>query len=94
LGVAGGHRRRPLWIALEYHDRIKLLAGTVKEGKVVLTDASLPEGTMVAVYATEPGGPVRLPANLQAELEEAIAEADREEGISAEELFARLEKYR
>jgi hypothetical protein len=67
---------------------MKLLAGTVKEGKVVLSGASLPEGTMVAVYAPEPGGPVHLPANLQAELEEAIAEADREDGISAEELFA------
>ncbi len=73
---------------------MKLLAGTVKEGKVVLSDASLPEGTLVAVYAPEPGGAVRLPADLQAELEEAIAEADREEGISAEELFAQLEKYR
>ncbi|MBS0328193.1 MAG: hypothetical protein JSS46_16830 [Proteobacteria bacterium] len=49
---------------------------------------------MVAIYAPESGGPVRLPANLQEELEDAIAEADREEGISAEELFAQLEKYR
>lgn len=73
---------------------MKLLAGTVKEGKVVLSGASLPEGTVVAVYAPEPGGSVRLPVNLQAELEEAIAEADREEGISATELFAQLEKYR
>lgn len=73
---------------------MKLLAGTVKEGKVVISGASLPEGTMVAIYAPEPDGPVRLPANLQEELEDAIAEADREEGISAEELFAQLEKYR
>ena len=73
---------------------MKLLAGTVKEGKVVLSGASLPEGTVVAVYAPEPGGPVRLPARLQAELEDAIAEADSEEGISAAELFAQLEKYR
>ena len=73
---------------------MKLLAGRVKEGKVVLTGASLPEGTLVAVYAPETAGPVRLPANLQAELEEAIAEANGEEGISAEELFAQLEKYR
>jgi len=73
---------------------MKLLAGTVKEGKVVLNGVSLPEGTMVAVYAPELGGPVRLPAHLEAELEEAIAEADRDEGISAEELFAQLAKYR
>ncbi len=73
---------------------MKLLAGTVKEGKVVLSGASLPEGTMVAVYAPESGVPVQLAAHLRAELEEAIAEADREEGISAEELFAQLDKYR
>ena len=73
---------------------MKLLAGTVKEGKVVLSGAPLPEGTMVAVYAQEFGGPVHLPAHLQTELEEALAEADREEGISAEELFAQLAKYR
>jgi len=73
---------------------MKLMAGTVKEGKVVLSDASLPEGTLVAVYAPDTGGPVRLPPNLQSELEQAIAEADREDGISAEELFAQLQKYR
>jgi hypothetical protein len=73
---------------------MKLLAGTVKEGRIVLSGASLPEGTMVAIYAPEPGCEVRLPANLQAELEDAIAEADREDGISAEELFAQLERYR
>lgn len=73
---------------------MRLLAGTVKEGKVVLSGATLTEGTMVAVYAPEQGGVVRLPAHLQAELEEALPEADREEGISAEELFSQLEKYR
>jgi len=73
---------------------MKLLAGTVKEGKVVLSGDSLPEGTVVAACAPESGRPVHLPANLQAELEEAIAEADREEGISAEQLFAQLEEYR
>jgi len=72
---------------------MKLLAGTVKEGKVVLSGAFLPEGTKVAVYAPEPG-PVDLPTHLQLELEQAIAEADREEGISAKELLAQLEKYR
>lgn len=91
MGVASG-RRLPSSFALEYDRRMKLLAGTVKDGKVVLSGASLPEGSVVAVYAPEPA--VRLPVHLRAELDEAIAEADREEGISAEELFAQLEKYR
>ena len=36
---------------------------------------------------------VRLPAPLQAELEEALAEADQEDGISGDELLERLRKY-
>jgi hypothetical protein len=36
---------------------------------------------------------VRLPAAQEAELLEALDEADREEGVSAEELFARLRRF-
>jgi hypothetical protein len=37
---------------------------------------------------------VRLPPHLQAELELALEEADREEGISADDLFAELKARR
>ena len=73
---------------------MQVVTGTVVEGKVVLEGASLPEGTVVTVYAPQPEDVVCLPPLLQAELEQAIDEADRDEGISAEELFAQLEKYR
>ena len=73
---------------------MQVVTGTVVEGKIVLNGASLPEGTVVTVYAEHSGEAVRLPFHLQAELEEAIDEADREEGISAEELFDQLHKYR
>lgn len=73
---------------------MQVLTGTVVEGKVVLDGASLPEGASVTVFAEQPGETVRLPPRLQTELEAAIDEADREEGISAEELFAQLKKYR
>ena len=36
---------------------------------------------------------MRLPPHLQAELESALEEADRLEGISAEQLFAELTKF-
>jgi hypothetical protein len=36
---------------------------------------------------------VRLPPALQAELEEALEEADHEDGISGDELFRKLQKY-
>jgi hypothetical protein len=36
---------------------------------------------------------VRLPPALQAELEESLEEADREEGVSWDELSRKLQKY-
>ena len=72
---------------------MQVVTGTVVEGKVVLNGTPLPEGTIVTVYVQESGEIVRLPPHLQAELEKAIDDADREEGISAEELFAQLRKY-
>jgi hypothetical protein len=71
---------------------MQLVTGTVVEGKVVLSGVTLPEGAVVTVLAQEPQPSVKLPAHLQAELEEALADADREEGISADELFAKLEQ--
>ncbi len=47
----------------------------------------------VTAYAPNPGQLARLPPQLQLELEESIDEADREEGISAEELFSQLDQY-
>ena len=73
---------------------MQVLTGTVVEGKVVLDGPALPDGAVVTVFAEQPGERVRLPPYLQAELEAAIDEADREEGISGEELFEQLEKYR
>jgi hypothetical protein len=72
---------------------MQVVKGTVVEGKVVLSSGSLPEGTEVAVVVARGDSSVRLPADLQRELEDALDEADREEGISAEELFAELRKY-
>ena len=62
-------------------------------GKVILEGASLPEGTVVTIFAKDSEAKVRLPPALQAELEEALEEADREEGISGDELLEKLRKY-
>ena len=72
---------------------MQVVKGTVVGGKVVLERDSLPEGAEVAIFVSRNEGVVCLPPNLQAELEEALDEADREVGISAEELFAELRKY-
>ena len=68
---------------------MQVVTGTVVGGKVILEGASLPEGTVVTILAKESEEKVRLPPALQAELEEA----DREEGISADELLDKLRKY-
>lgn len=77
----------------EYHSLMQVIKGTVVGGKVVLDGASFPEGAEVAVFLVQREATVRLPLHLQKELEDALDEADREDGISAEELFAELRKY-
>jgi len=72
---------------------MQVATGTIVEGKIVLAGVSLPEGTVVTVFAKDSEATVRLPPALQAELEEALEEADHEEGISGDELFRKLQKY-
>ena len=72
---------------------MQVVTGTVVEGKVVLEGISLPEGTVVTVFAKDTVATVRLPPALRSELEEALDEADREEGISGDELLDKLRKY-
>jgi hypothetical protein len=69
-----------------------IAAGTVVSGKVVIEGWDLPEGSTVTVLTPDATGAVRLTSAEEAELLEAIAEADRGETISADELFARLER--
>lgn len=72
---------------------MQVIKGTVVGGKVVLDQGTLPEGAEVAVFVARQEDILLLPRDLQRELEEALAEADREAGISAEELFAELRRY-
>ena len=72
---------------------MQLFTGTVIGGKVVLEGVSLPDGTVVTIFAKDSEATVRLPPALQAELEEALEEADREEGIPRDDLLDKLRKY-
>ena len=69
-----------------------IATGTVVAGKVVIEGLELPEGAKVTVLTPEPDQEVLLSPEEEAELLEAIAAADRGETISAEELFARLDR--
>jgi len=72
---------------------MRIASGTIIDGKVVVEGLSLPEGTVVTVLARGDKFAVRLPPQQEAEILEALDEADREEGISVEELFARLRRF-
>jgi hypothetical protein len=72
---------------------MEIVKGTVVGGKVVLDGKPIPDGTEVAVFVVSDEHTLRLPPHLQCELESALEEADREEGISAEALFAELRQY-
>lgn len=72
---------------------MQVASGTVVDGKVVVEGLSLPEGTAVTVLARGDEAVVRLPPREEADLLAALDEADREEGIPAEEFFARLRRF-
>ncbi len=72
---------------------MQIASGTIVGGKVVVEGLSLPEGTVVTVFVRGDEAAVRLPPQQEAELLEALDEADREEGISAEEMFVRLRRF-
>ena len=69
---------------------MQVVSGTVVGGKVVVEGLSLPEGTPVTILARGDEAVVKLSPEESAELLAALDEADREEGIPAEEFFARL----
>jgi hypothetical protein len=71
---------------------MQLATGTVVNGKVVVEGEALPEGAMVTILVREADETFEVPPELEAELLESIAEADRGETISAAELIERLRR--
>ena len=69
---------------------MKIATGKVVGGKVVLEGAAFEEGTSVTVLARDEEDAVSLTPEEEAELLLAIAEADRGELVSAEEVLAKL----
>ena len=69
---------------------MKVATGKVVGGKVVLEGVSLEEGTSVTVLAKDDEAGFELTPEQEAELMLSIAEADRGETVSAEEVLAKL----
>jgi hypothetical protein len=72
---------------------MQVFSARVQDGKIVPDEGiALPEGSRVTVIAGENQASFELSATDEAELAEAIAEADRGDVISAEELLRRLSR--
>lgn len=69
---------------------MKMATGKVVDGKVVVEGVALEEGSSVTVLAKDDETGVTLRPEEEAEILLAIAEADRGETVSAEEVLARL----
>lgn len=71
---------------------MKLMTGTVIGGKVVVQGEALPEGAVVTILAPEPGERFVVPPELEPELQASLAEAERGETVSVDELLGRLRR--
>jgi hypothetical protein len=69
---------------------MKIATGKVVDGKFVLEGVALEEGASVTVLARDDEGGLELTPEQEAELLLSIAEADRGETVSADEVRARL----
>ena len=73
---------------------MKMATGKVVGGKVVVEGVALEEGTSVTVLAKDDEAGFDLTQEQEAELLLSIAEADRGETVSAEEVLAKLARRR
>jgi hypothetical protein len=73
---------------------MQVVTGTVVAGKLIIEGLDLPDGETRVVLTRETENTVHLSAEEEMDLLEAIAEADRGDTISADQLFARLDRFR
>ena len=72
---------------------MSIITGAAVHGKHAVERLTLPQGAIVAMPAPNVQTPVRLPANLERELLEAIDEADAEPGGAGPEFLESLCRY-
>ena len=71
-----------------------ITSGRVVAGKVVVEGEPLPDGAIVTILARDGDETFELDAALEAELLESLAEADRGETVSADEVLRELRNPR
>ena len=72
--------------------RMQLAIGTVVGGKIIVDGDPLPEGAVVTILAREPDETFEVPTELEAELSESIAQAERGEAIPVAAVLERLRR--
>ncbi len=77
-----------------YYLCMTIVPGKVVNGRIeVEDDIALPEGAEVTVYLHEEGEPALTPEQ-EAEIEESLAQIERGDYLSADEVLARLREQR
>lgn len=71
---------------------MRVTTGTVVNGRIEIPEEDLAEGTVVTILAPEDRESFTLGPEAEADLLEAIAEADRGELISGDELLRELRR--
>ncbi len=71
---------------------MKVITGTVVDGRIVIEGEPLIDGSKVTVIAQEDEKTFELSSEQQAELLEAIAEIERGEGIDGYQFLEELER--
>lgn len=71
---------------------MQVATGTVIDGKIVVDGEPLPDGLTVTILAREADETFDVPPELEAELLESIAQAERGELVSADDVLARLRR--
>lgn len=69
-----------------------ITTGRVNGGCIEVEAGSLPEGSLVTILAPEDGEAFELSPDDEAKLLAAVTEADRDETVSASELFEQIRK--
>ncbi|MGQ0835333.1 MAG: hypothetical protein ACT4O5_10515 [Gammaproteobacteria bacterium] len=67
-----------------------MISGRVRNGRVELDGASLPEGTSVTIIAADDDGTFELSPEEEAELDAALAEVSRGEVVDASEVLEQI----
>ena len=67
-----------------------ITSGRVVAGKIVVEGDPLPDGAVVTILAREGDETFELDASMEAELLESLAQADRGETVSAEDVLRAL----